>query len=303
MSIQLTTGTGTPTPAPIVTTITGTANQIDVTGTPSAVIVGIDSAFAGDAGIVTVGALTAGSLATGFTPVTVPLGGTGVSTLTTAYGTLIAGTTATGAVQTVAPGTSGYILTSNGTSAAPTYQAAAGGGGSIVELYKTAASNVATVNFTSLISATYQNYLLQFNGVYCASSGGTLSVRLSANNGGSYLLGSTYSDHTVGVSGATVLGQNQDNTSYFPMQPQTSAFSLGTTTTNCANGELWLYNPLGTTAYPSVKWAFGGFSGTSVKIDCWGSGYYASAGAINAFQIFIDAGNLYGNFSLYGITA
>jgi hypothetical protein len=48
-------------------------------------------------------------------------GGTGVATLTTAYGTLAAGTTATGAVQTVSPGTSGYLLTSGGASALPAY--------------------------------------------------------------------------------------------------------------------------------------------------------------------------------------
>jgi hypothetical protein len=50
-------------------------------------------------------------------------GGTGIST-TTAYSVVFSGTTATGPFQaTAGPGTSGYILTSNGAGALPTFQA------------------------------------------------------------------------------------------------------------------------------------------------------------------------------------
>lgn len=56
--------------------------------------------------------------------VTVALGGTGRTTSTTAYGVICAGTTATGAHQTVSPGTAGQVLTSNGSSALPTFQSA-----------------------------------------------------------------------------------------------------------------------------------------------------------------------------------
>jgi hypothetical protein len=50
-------------------------------------------------------------------------GGTGIST-TTAYSVVFSGTTATGPFQAAAgPGTAGYILTSNGAGALPTFQA------------------------------------------------------------------------------------------------------------------------------------------------------------------------------------
>lgn len=49
-------------------------------------------------------------------------GGSGRATATTAYGLIAAGTTATGTYQTVSPGTSGYILRSNGVAALPTFQ-------------------------------------------------------------------------------------------------------------------------------------------------------------------------------------
>jgi len=60
------------------------------------------------------------------TPLTVPNGGTGVATRT-AYGVIVGGTTATGATQTITPGTSGYLLTSGGASAVPTWSAPAAG--------------------------------------------------------------------------------------------------------------------------------------------------------------------------------
>ena len=59
---------------------------------------------------------------------TVPNGGTGVATQQ-AYGVLVGGTTATGAMQSIVPGTSGFVLTSAGTGALPTWAA----GGSAVE--------------------------------------------------------------------------------------------------------------------------------------------------------------------------
>lgn len=54
-------------------------------------------------------------------PLTVALGGTGRATAT-AYGVIIGGTTATGAFQSVAVGTAGQVLTSNGAGAAPTME-------------------------------------------------------------------------------------------------------------------------------------------------------------------------------------
>lgn len=62
------------------------------------------------------------SLLTTNAAVTVAQGGTGVAS-TTAYGVILGGTTTTGAFQNAGAGTSGQVLTSNGASAAPTFQA------------------------------------------------------------------------------------------------------------------------------------------------------------------------------------
>lgn len=62
-------------------------------------------------------------------PLTVKQGGTNASTFT-AYAPVIAGTTATGAFQSASTGlgTAGFVLTSNGSAAVPSFQAVATGG-------------------------------------------------------------------------------------------------------------------------------------------------------------------------------
>lgn len=53
---------------------------------------------------------------------TVPQGGTALTTLTTPYGVVCAGTTATGSLQNAGAGTSGQLLGSGGASALPSYR-------------------------------------------------------------------------------------------------------------------------------------------------------------------------------------
>lgn len=95
--------------------------------------------------------------------VTVPNGGTGNASLT-AYGVLCGGTTTTGNVQTVSGlGNSGNVLTSNGPSALPTWQASAAGSGTVnsglinqVAYYAgagTAVSGLTTANNGTLITS------------------------------------------------------------------------------------------------------------------------------------------------------
>jgi hypothetical protein len=65
--------------------------------------------------------------------VTVSKGGTGLTTATTAYAVICAGTTATGNFQpTASAGTAGQILTSNGSAALPSWQAAPSSGWTVV---------------------------------------------------------------------------------------------------------------------------------------------------------------------------
>jgi len=70
--------------------------------------------------ITQIGTITSGTW--NATPVTVPFGGTGLNTLTTAYGIVCAGTTATGNLQNAGTGTAGQILGSSGAAALPVWK-------------------------------------------------------------------------------------------------------------------------------------------------------------------------------------
>lgn len=106
-------------------------------------------------------------------------GGTGVATLTTAYGILAAGTTATGNVQTIAPGTAGYILTSNGASALPTFQVAPSSVPVNTPVQFTSVSSIVLTIDTSL----YSEYAIQ---LWCETGSSLASIDLSQNAGSSY---------------------------------------------------------------------------------------------------------------------
>jgi len=68
---------------------------------------------------------TLGTIATGVwngTGITVPFGGTGLATFTTAYGVVCAGTTATGALQNAGVGAANQVFTSGGGGVLPSWQ-------------------------------------------------------------------------------------------------------------------------------------------------------------------------------------
>ena len=120
------------------------ASSITITGDSGGGLTGNSFTFTGaSTGLTFAGAGTTETL--GGTLI-VGNGGTGVATMTTAYAPVCAGTTATGNLQVASTGlsTSGYVLTSNGNAALPSFQASPG---------STAFDSIVVQTFTS--SGTY----------------------------------------------------------------------------------------------------------------------------------------------------
>ncbi|MEO6077581.1 MAG: hypothetical protein ABIP54_02230 [Candidatus Andersenbacteria bacterium] len=149
--------------ATTITVTAGTAVTLPTTGTL------VNTAVTTLSSLVSVGTITTGVW--NGTAVDVSHGGTGVATLTTPYGVLCAGTTATGAVQTLAAlGASGTVLTSNGASALPSFQAAAGGTGTgattLLTYNPSGPTVVASLNITSVTHSSVGKYIINFTSNY-----------------------------------------------------------------------------------------------------------------------------------------
>lgn len=129
-------------------------------------------------------------------PITVPNGGTGLTTMT-AYALLAGGTTATGNLQQVtALGASGTILTSNGAGALPTFQAAAAGG------FATVAQQIFTATGTYTPTASMKYCIIEVVGGGGGGGGVTGAV-----GQGAYGSGGDAGGYSKGVfSAASIVG-------------------------------------------------------------------------------------------------
>lgn len=226
-------------------------------------------------------------------PITVAQGGTGDSSVT-AYAVLCGGTTTTGVVQSVSGvGSSGQILTSNGASALPTWQAAGAATGSIILITTLTASSSGSLAFTSSnITSTYTSYIIILRGINNASGTTVLNMDWSTNNGSGYL-GSGYRSGTITNSyNSTTLA----NTNSLTTNPLTASI---TNTNVPINGTLYLDFPASAAA--SYTGQIFVADTTAVNVNCFGTN--SGTTTINNVKFSYSSGNITsGTISLYGIT-
>jgi hypothetical protein len=117
---------------------------------------------------------------------------------------------ASGNPTTVATGTSGHVLTSNGAGAAPTFQAAAGGGATLVvngtsDTNATASlENIDELSFTATLNT---NYMVEFH-LYSEISGGGADAAVAVDIPSGTIIGAAVGadgeDHVEADATATV---------------------------------------------------------------------------------------------------
>lgn len=161
-------------------------------------------------------------------------GGTGVTTLTTAYGVLAAGTTATGALQNIGTGTASQVLTSNGPGVLPSFQAAAAGGFSNMTVF-TSPGTFTTPSTTTKIKVTVVGGGGS-GGANVTGTTGTGNAGGGAGGGTAIYVGpvtaSTPYAVTVGTGGASVAPTSNGNSG------NTSSFGALASATGGAGGSL-----------------------------------------------------------------
>lgn len=171
-------------------------------------------------------------------------------------------------------------------------------GGGLVLLEQHTASSSATLNFTTCISSTYDDYIIRFANIIPASSAVDFQFRISTNGGSSYDSSSNYYwglNYVPNVGAAGVL-QGSSVTSISLFTAIDTSVSFGG-----ISGQINLYNPgsaasrKNTTFQVAANQVGATFSGV-------GSGVGGSATAVNAFQFFFSSGNIAsGTIRCYGI--
>ena len=206
---------------------------------------------------------------------------------------------ASGDPATVAVGTATHILTSNGAGAAPTFQAAAGGGAWTLIATGTPSSS-STLDFTGFDSSTYDDYLFVVAGITNAGTHSEHRWRMltSSDGGSSYDESSglyAYGKRAQSMSGDNGAQQGDDAEIEFMGGMDTT----GSGADGVASGYVRMPNPSGTTTWTRVIFDMSiGDSSTNVYI-VYGMYVRKENAVVDAVRFywlsedFADAGAIY----------
>jgi hypothetical protein len=174
----------------------------------------------------------------------------------------------------------------------------ASGSGALVLLEQHTAAASATLDFAASISATYDEYLIEFVNVIPATNATSLYMRMSTNGGTSYDAGANYSYNSLGSNrfGTGVTGVDSGGT-----QIQLTKSAIDNTATAGVCGSIRLFSPSSTALHKYVTGQLSILTGGVIETQ-QSSGAYRSATAVNAFRFLFAAGNITsGIIRVYGV--
>lgn len=215
---------------------------------------------------------------------------------------VVVGDSGAGGVKGLAPApaagdaAAGKFLKADGTYAVPP---GSGAGSGLVLLSEQIASGGASLDFTSVITSLYDEYLLEVVNLVPATDGGVLWLRISSDNGATWK-NSNYSWIEYVVNTTASLG-NFGSSSDAKIQLTGDVDSDGITP---ANGFLRIFNPLSTVSEFACQGQFNymqRFNGLRTKVEIAGW-HNTAADATDAIQLLFDTGNVASGVArLYGL--
>lgn len=221
--------------------------------------------------------------------------------LTQIAGVSVLGVTgsATADVAAITAGSDGQVLTRVSSSSLAFATPAAAG--ALILLEQHTASSSASLNFTTCITSTYDEYLVECLQLVPATNAVTVILRVSTDGGSTYDSGSNYKWASFRASDAgSAVGGSAGTTS---IGLSGSGTQSNSTTTGGFNATFRILNPLGGAMHTRFLGTSGADDGTgSPDVVCMFSAGYKSTTAVNAFQVLMSSGNIAsGTIRVYGL--
>lgn len=160
------------------------------------------------------------------------------------------------------------------------------------------ASASATIDFTSGIDSTFNEYLFAFTNILPATNAVNFTLQVSINAGSSWITTGTYARTLNLLNGSTNTPTGIVNE---PAMIVTGG--LVNTTARTMSGEMRLFGPASTTTLKTFTWMVGYLDATDMNC-VHGSGLQTStaASAINGVRFAMTSGNIAsGTIALYGV--
>ncbi len=181
----------------------------------------------------------------------------------------------------ITPGVAGTVLTSNGVSSTPSFQAA-GGGGSYVLLEQHTASASASLDFTTFISSTYDTYEFRFINIIPTTNGSRLQVQMGTGAGPTWDTGNNY--QWGGASWNQGAGGTADGGGGVALICLSMTPYLSNVSTNGYNGRQQFSNPNSTASYKFLSGDFSYMDATPNFNHGTVGGKYANAAAVTGVR-------------------
>lgn len=227
-----------------------------------------------------------GTLLSTAAAVTVAQGGTGLATLTA--NNVILGNGASN-VAFVAPGTSGNVLTSNGT----TWTSSAGASSGVVYLSQVVASGASTADLETTFDATYDEYIIIGTGITAST---TLNLLGRMKISGAYDTGANYS-YTVDISSSSAYaGAAATTGTSFQI-----VSDLRNTAGSTCNVIIHVHNPSSTSLTKAIDWIGSRHRASGDALKGSGCGSNFGTAAMTGFRFLPSTGTFSGTFRLYGV--
>ena len=220
---------------------------------------------------------------------------------------LLVGNAASGPFQSASTGieTVGNVFTSTGASTVPTWQAAPGAGNGFVWLGSVTASNTPSIQFNNLLTSSYDNYVVIFEGVVPIDNINNIYCQFGYGGGPTYI-SSSYNIQGTGNSSHGNGGFSYTGKIGYQLNNRVGVTAGGLTNNVLygAGGRIEIYNVNSSSSYQTATCMLSSFDGqfSNANVYTGSSGSCtASTQVLTSLQFILDSGNFaLGTFKLYG---